>query len=152
MNKCTTGRLGQEVGQELEQAASRERYISFQLEQQLASYRDISHQLARLREQLRQAAASSGTKTQRLLEMTDQLEMVKMEMENRGSWMLDGQNEMLAQNFNHFFRISLSEYKTQSCENQERNDQDGCEDWGSRASLGTNCFERETKCTNRFTT
>ena len=70
-----------------------------QLEQQLASYRHISHQLARVREQLRQAAASSATKTQRLLEMTDQLEMVKMEMENRGSWMLDGQNEMLAKKF-----------------------------------------------------
>merc|ERR1711971_491614 len=69
---------------------SREKYINNQLEQPLSSFKQLSQQLAQAKEQYRQVSGGGVERSRLLGQLTDELETVKAEMEERGSSMTDG--------------------------------------------------------------
>ena len=90
--------------------ASREKHINLQLEPQLNNYRSLSQVcpplspshwhcevimlrlqgLAQVREQQKQVSTVMGEKTRRLQSLIENIDSVKSEMEERGTWMTDG--------------------------------------------------------------
>ena len=74
----------------LEKIGSREKYINSQLEEPLTSYKQMSHLLAQSKEQYKAVSGGVVERSKLLSNITDELEMIKNEMEERGSSMTDG--------------------------------------------------------------
>lgn len=83
-------KLHKEISRTLEKISSREKYINNQLEHHLQEFRGVQDSLAEIKEQYRQASGGVTDRTRTLAEISEDLERVKQEMEERGSSMTDG--------------------------------------------------------------
>ncbi|NP_001016561.1 intraflagellar transport protein 57 homolog [Xenopus tropicalis] len=83
-------KLHNEVAKALEKVSSREKYINNQLEQLVQEYRSVQAQLSEAKERYQQASGGVTERTRILAEITEELEKVKQEMEEKGSSMTDG--------------------------------------------------------------
>ncbi|XP_064617714.1 intraflagellar transport protein 57 homolog [Liolophura sinensis] len=88
--KSYLDRLHSEITRTLEKIGSREKYINNQLEHLLQDFRSLQDQLAESKERYRQASGGVTERSRKLAEVTEDLEKVKQEMEERGSSMTDG--------------------------------------------------------------
>ena len=79
-----------EISRTLEKIASREKYINSQLEHLLMNFRSVQDALAETKEKYRQASGGVTERSRTLAEITEELEKVKQEMDERGSSMTDG--------------------------------------------------------------
>jgi estrogen-related receptor beta like 1 len=83
-------RLYDEIHRTLEKVASREKYLNSHLEHHLDNFRVAQDRLAETKEQYRQASGGVSERTRLLAEVSDELEHIKQELEERGSTMTDG--------------------------------------------------------------
>ncbi|KAM9320611.1 intraflagellar transport protein 57 homolog [Gastrophryne carolinensis] len=83
-------KLHSEVSKTLEKVASREKYINSQLDPLVQEYRAAQAQLSELKEQHKQVSTKVTEKTRILAEITEELEKVKQEIEEKGSSITDG--------------------------------------------------------------
>jgi len=83
-------RLHDELTRTLEKIGSREKYLNSQLEHLLSDYRRAQDSLSEIREKYRTASVGITERTRLLMDITEELERIKMEMEERGSSMTDG--------------------------------------------------------------
>ncbi|KAH6930422.1 hypothetical protein HPB50_013462 [Hyalomma asiaticum] len=74
----------------LDKLASREKYLNAQLEAPLAQYRSVQEALSRTREHYRTVSGGITDRSRTLAQITEELEQIKQEMEERGSSMTDG--------------------------------------------------------------
>lgn len=82
-------KLHQEISKTLEKVASREKYINNQLEGKIQDFRAKQDNLAVLKEKYNQSSGGVTELTQRLSQITDELEQVKIQMDERGNNMTD---------------------------------------------------------------
>ncbi|XP_067135233.1 intraflagellar transport protein 57 homolog [Centruroides vittatus] len=83
-------KLHLEITRTLEKIGSREKYLNNQLEQMLLEYRASQDQLAQTKEQYRSVSGGVTERSRILGQITEELEQIKQEMEERGSSMTDG--------------------------------------------------------------
>ncbi|XP_001518621.1 intraflagellar transport protein 57 homolog [Ornithorhynchus anatinus] len=83
-------RLHNEITRTLEKIGSREKYINNQLESLVQEYRTVQTQLSEATELYQQRNGGVTERTRILSEITEELEKVKQEMEEKGSSMTDG--------------------------------------------------------------
>ncbi|XP_041103971.1 intraflagellar transport protein 57 homolog [Polyodon spathula] len=83
-------RLQEEISKTLEKVASREKYINNQLEHLIHEYRTAQSQLSEAKERYQHGSGGVTQRTRMLAEITEELEKVKQEMEEKGSSMTDG--------------------------------------------------------------
>ncbi|XP_066282808.1 intraflagellar transport protein 57 homolog [Branchiostoma lanceolatum] len=83
-------KLHQEITRTLEKIGSREKYINNQLENLLQEFRAMQDQLAQAKEKYREGSGGVTERTRDLALITEELEQVKSEMEERGTSMTDG--------------------------------------------------------------
>lgn len=88
--KSYLNQLQDEITHTLEKIASREKYVNKQLDHTLVDYRAIQDQLAEIKERYRQASGGLTERSRTLAEVTEELEKVKSDMEERGNTMTDG--------------------------------------------------------------
>ncbi|XP_041373379.1 intraflagellar transport protein 57 homolog [Gigantopelta aegis] len=88
--KAYLDKLHDEISRTLEKITSREKYVNNQLEHLLHSFRTAKDQLAETKERYRQASGGVTERSRILAEVTEELEKVKQEMDERGSSMTDG--------------------------------------------------------------
>ncbi|ESO01572.1 hypothetical protein HELRODRAFT_192188 [Helobdella robusta] len=84
------GRLTHDITKSLEKISNREKYLNGQLDGRLQEYRVKQDQLSEIKEQYKLAGAGVTERSRTLAEITDDLERIKQEMEERGSSMSDG--------------------------------------------------------------
>ncbi|XP_076043252.1 intraflagellar transport 57 [Oratosquilla oratoria] len=82
--------LHTEISRTLEKINSREKYLNNQLEPLLVEYRNLQNVAAESREQYRLVSSRLVEKSHLLAQISDELDRVKHEMEERGSSMTDG--------------------------------------------------------------
>jgi len=90
MTKTNLDKLYGEISKTLEKISSREKYLNSQLEGQLTEYRTLSQALAQNKEQYKQVSGGVTDRSRVLAQITDEIESLKSEMEERGSSMTDG--------------------------------------------------------------
>uniref|UniRef100_A0A8C8VDR7 Intraflagellar transport protein 57 homolog n=1 Tax=Pelusios castaneus TaxID=367368 RepID=A0A8C8VDR7_9SAUR len=83
-------KLHNEISRTLEKVNSREKYINNQLEHLIQEYRTAQAQLSEAKEKYQQGSGGVTERTRTLSEITEVLEKVKQEMEEKGSSMTDG--------------------------------------------------------------
>ena len=88
--KTQLDKLHSDIARTLEKISSREKYLNSQLEGPLNDYRQLSDNLAATKEQYKQVSGGVTERSRLLGQIADDLEMVKAEMEERGSSMTDG--------------------------------------------------------------
>ncbi|XP_067675036.1 intraflagellar transport protein 57 homolog [Haliotis asinina] len=88
--KTYLDKLHDEISRTLEKISSREKYINNQLEQPLHDFRSAQDQLAETKERYKQASGGVTERSRSLAEVTEELEKVKQEMDERGNSMTDG--------------------------------------------------------------
>nr|CAB3255401.1 intraflagellar transport protein 57 homolog [Phallusia mammillata] len=88
--KTHLDKLHSEIRRTLEKISSREKYINSQLEHHVQEYRGAQDQLAQAKEKYKQGSGGVTEHSRTLAELTEELDKVKMEMEERGSSMTDG--------------------------------------------------------------
>lgn len=88
--KSHLDKLHTDIGRTLEKISSREKYINSQLEAPLSDYRKLTDTLAATKEQYKQVSGGVTEKSRTLAQISDDLEVIKAEMEERGSAMTDG--------------------------------------------------------------
>ncbi|XP_028328845.1 intraflagellar transport protein 57 homolog [Gouania willdenowi] len=88
--KSHLNKLQEDIGKTLEKVSSREKYINSQLEHLTQEYRSAHAKLSEVKENYQQASGTVTEKTRVLAEISEELEKVKQEMEERGSSMSDG--------------------------------------------------------------
>ncbi|KAH3699822.1 hypothetical protein DPMN_074784, partial [Dreissena polymorpha] len=88
--KSYLDKLHDEITRTLEKISSREKYINNQLEHHLVEFRGAQDSLAETKERYRQASGGVTERSRLLAEVTEELEKIKMEMDDRGSSMTDG--------------------------------------------------------------
>ncbi|XP_063236014.1 intraflagellar transport protein 57 homolog [Bacillus rossius redtenbacheri] len=82
-------RLHADITHTLDKVGSREKYLNSRLETQLAQYRTLQDELARLTEQYRDVSGGVTERSRTLAQVSEELEAVKRDMEERGSSMND---------------------------------------------------------------
>ncbi|ESO99934.1 hypothetical protein LOTGIDRAFT_113043 [Lottia gigantea] len=88
--KSYLDKLHDEISRTLEKIGSREKYLNNQLEHLLHDFRNVQEQLSESKEKYRQASGGVTERSRILAEVTEELEKIKSEMEDRGSSMTDG--------------------------------------------------------------
>ncbi|XP_029380813.1 intraflagellar transport protein 57 homolog [Echeneis naucrates] len=88
--KSYLDRLQEDIGKSLEKVSSREKYINNQLEHLIQDYRTAQAKLSEARERYQQASGGVMERTRVLAEISEELDKVKQEMEEKGSSMSDG--------------------------------------------------------------
>ncbi|XP_063058881.1 intraflagellar transport protein 57 homolog [Engraulis encrasicolus] len=88
--KVYLDKLQEDVSKTLEKVSSREKYLNTQLEPLIAEYRTAQSQLSQARELYQQGSGGVTERTRTLAEISEELEKVKQEMEEKGSSMSDG--------------------------------------------------------------
>ncbi|CAN9503046.1 unnamed protein product [Ophioblennius macclurei] len=83
-------KLQEDIGKTLEKVSSREKYINNQLEHLIQEYRSAQAKLSEVKERYQQASGRVTEKTRVLAEISEELDKVKQEMEEKGSSMSDG--------------------------------------------------------------
>jgi estrogen-related receptor beta like 1 len=87
--KVYLDKLQQEIGRTLEKIGSREKYINHQLESSISDFRSAQDALAEVRERYKNGSSSVNDLARELAQVTESLERVKTEMDERGSNMID---------------------------------------------------------------
>ncbi|XP_065668359.1 intraflagellar transport protein 57 homolog [Hydra vulgaris] len=82
-------KLHQEISKTLEKVTSREKYINSQLESLVQEYRNSQDKLAVIKEKYNQSSGGVTELTQTLSQLTEELELVKIQMDERGTNMTD---------------------------------------------------------------
>lgn len=90
MTRAQLEKLSAGLGSALDKLASREKYLNAQLEAPLAQYRSVQEALSRTREHYRTVSGGITDRSRTLAQITEELEQIKQEMEERGSSMTDG--------------------------------------------------------------
>eukprot|EP00095_Tigriopus_kingsejongensis_P002763 maker-scaffold845_size89356-snap-gene-0.15 protein:Tk02763 transcript:maker-scaffold845_size89356-snap-gene-0.15-mRNA-1 annotation:"intraflagellar transport protein 57 homolog" len=88
--KVHLDKLHNDIGRTLEKISSREKYLNSQLEAPLQQFRQLSDSLAATKEQYKQVSGGVTERSRTLSQIADDLEVIKSEMEERGSAMTDG--------------------------------------------------------------
>uniref|UniRef100_A0A8C5LS99 Intraflagellar transport protein 57 homolog n=1 Tax=Leptobrachium leishanense TaxID=445787 RepID=A0A8C5LS99_9ANUR len=83
-------KLHNEIGKTLEKVSSREKYINNQLDPMVQEYRSAQAKMSEVKDQYQQVSGRVTEKTRILSEITEELEKVKQEIEEKGSSMTDG--------------------------------------------------------------
>ena len=83
-------KLRDEIQRTFEKISSREKYINNQLEQYVQEFRNAQDNLAQAKEKYKQGSGGVTEHSRTLAEITEELEKVKMDMEERGNSMTDG--------------------------------------------------------------
>ncbi|KAL8190781.1 UNVERIFIED_CONTAM: Intraflagellar transport protein 57 [Gekko kuhli] len=83
-------KLHNEISRTLEKVSSREKYINNQLEHLVQEYRSAQALLSEAKEKYQQGSGGVTERTRILSEITEELEKVKQDMEEKGSSMTDG--------------------------------------------------------------
>ncbi|TGZ58123.1 hypothetical protein CRM22_009746 [Opisthorchis felineus] len=83
-------RLGEDLSRALEKIHSREKYMNSQIEPLLAQYKSIQSNLSEVSLKYRMASGGITERSRTLAELSEELERVKNEMDERGSSMTDG--------------------------------------------------------------
>ncbi|XP_041658397.1 intraflagellar transport protein 57 homolog [Cheilinus undulatus] len=88
--KSYLDKLQEDIGKTLEKVSSREKYINNQLEHLIQEYRNAHAKLSEAKERYQQASGRVTEKIRILAEISEELDKVKQEMEEKGSSMSDG--------------------------------------------------------------
>lgn len=88
--KVQLDKLHTDISRTLEKISSREKFLNSQMEPLLAQYRTLQDQLSRLNEQYQNVSGGVAERSRILVSVTEELESIKQEMEERGSSMTDG--------------------------------------------------------------
>ena len=88
-NKANLGKIATEVRQALDKIESREKYYNQQLENLIVSYREAQENLTGVNEKFKVESEKVSRATNELADITDDLEMVKGQMDVRGSSITD---------------------------------------------------------------
>ncbi|XP_075878337.1 intraflagellar transport protein 57 homolog isoform X2 [Nelusetta ayraudi] len=88
--KSYLDKLQEDIGKTLEKVGSREKYINNQLGHLIQEYRSAQAKLSEAKERHQQASGGVMDRTRVLAEISEELEKVKQEMEEKGSSMTDG--------------------------------------------------------------
>ncbi|XP_021347570.1 intraflagellar transport protein 57 homolog isoform X1 [Mizuhopecten yessoensis] len=88
--KTHLDKLHDEITRTMEKISSREKYINTQLEHLLVQFRAEQEQLSETKERYRQASGGVTERSRMLAEVSEELEQIKQDMEERGSSMTDG--------------------------------------------------------------
>lgn len=83
-------KMHDEITKTLDKIATREKYLNNQLEHHLTEFRTMQDRLAETKERYKQGSTGVTERTRQLAEITEELEKVKQEMEERGNSMTDG--------------------------------------------------------------
>lgn len=83
-------KLHSDIELTLEKISSREKFLNSQLEPLLVQYRALQDEFARISEQYREVSGGVTERSRILAQVTEELESVKQEMDERGSSMTDG--------------------------------------------------------------
>ena len=83
-------KLHDEIKRTFEKIGSREKYINNQLEQYVQEFRSAQDSLAQAKEKYKQGSGGVTEHSRTLAELTEELEKVKLDMEERGNSMTDG--------------------------------------------------------------
>ncbi|XP_020662035.1 intraflagellar transport protein 57 homolog isoform X1 [Pogona vitticeps] len=83
-------KLHNEISRTLEKVSSREKYVNNQLEHLVQEYRSAQALLSEAKEKYQQGSGGVTERTRILSEITEELEKVKQEMEEKGNSMTDG--------------------------------------------------------------
>ncbi|KAG5842121.1 intraflagellar transport protein 57 homolog [Anguilla rostrata] len=83
-------KLQEEISKTLEKVGSREKYINNQLEHLIQEFRSAQSKLSEAKERYQQGSGGVTERTRVLSEISEDLEKVKQEMEEKGSSMTDG--------------------------------------------------------------
>ncbi|XP_066601228.1 intraflagellar transport protein 57 homolog [Prorops nasuta] len=79
-----------DIGNTLDKIRTRETYLNRHLEPVLNNYRTLQEELSKVKEQYRDVSGGVIERTRSLNKLTEELEQVKREMDERGSSMTDG--------------------------------------------------------------
>lgn len=90
MTKTNLDKLHNEITVTLEKIANRERYLNKELEHVLDEYRMLQDQLSKVKETYKNISGGVTERTRQLASLTDKMETIKQQMEERGSSMTDG--------------------------------------------------------------
>lgn len=88
--KAQMEKLHKDIVHTLDKIQSRERYLNKELEPILNEYRALQDQLFRVKDTYSSISGGVAERNRQLSILTDRLEMVKQQMEERGSSMTDG--------------------------------------------------------------
>lgn len=88
--KTQMEKLHKEISSSLEKVQSRERYLNKELEAILNEYRVLQDQLFKVKDTYKSISGGVAERNRQLSVLTDRLETVKQQMEERGSSMTDG--------------------------------------------------------------
>ncbi|EFA02064.2 Intraflagellar transport protein 57 homolog-like Protein [Tribolium castaneum] len=88
--KTQLEKLHKEISQTLDKIASREKFLNRELENNLDEYRMLQDQLSKIRDAYKGISEGVAERNRELFRLTDRLETVKQQMEERGSSMTDG--------------------------------------------------------------
>lgn len=90
VTKSQLDRLAANIANTLDKVNSREKYLNAQLETFLSDYRSAQEGLAQAKEQYRSVSGGITDRSLSLAQITEELDQIKQEMEERGSSMTDG--------------------------------------------------------------
>lgn len=85
-------KLHGDISSTLEKIESREKHLNRDLEPVLDKYRVLQDELSKLQDNYKNISGGVTERTRELAKLSDQLESVKQQMEERGSSMTDGSN------------------------------------------------------------
>lgn len=104
-------KLHKEISSSLEKVQSRERYLNKELEPILNEYRVLQDQLFKVKDTYKSISGGVADRNRQLSVLTDRLETVKQQMEERGSSMTDGSKTDL-QWFYYVYITTFTFYST----------------------------------------
>ncbi|XP_060761891.1 intraflagellar transport protein 57 homolog isoform X2 [Neoarius graeffei] len=88
--KAFLDKLMEEISKTQEKVSSREKYVNTQLEHLITDYRNAQSKLCEAKELYQQGSGGVTERTRAIAEISEELEKVKQDMEEKGSSMSDG--------------------------------------------------------------
>lgn len=88
--KSQLEKIHKEISTTLDKVNNREKYLNRELENTLEDYRRLKDQLSKLKENYKNVSSGIAERNRELYKLTDKLESIKQQMEERGSSMTDG--------------------------------------------------------------
>lgn len=88
-SKTQLDQMHQEITRTLEKITSREKYINSQMEGPIAEYRRLKDRLAEIEEKYRSAGSTVTDQSRTLAQITEELEAIKTQMDEKGTTMTD---------------------------------------------------------------
>lgn len=88
--KTQLDKLQTDIGNTLDKIRMREMYLNRQLEPTLNEFRVLQEELSKVKEHYRDVSGGVTERTRTLNKLTEELDQVKKEMDERGSSMTDG--------------------------------------------------------------